>query len=192
MTNSGYTAIDQYRDIEALGYHRDAVGRGVADGVVLASLAAKGRDNARTPMHWDASKHAGFTTGEPWLPVQPNKDIVNAEAAVADPDSVFHHYRRLVGLRHRLPVVVEGRFDLLLPDHQQIWAFTRTLGDTVLLVLANCSSSPVTVPTYAVPAHDGGEVLLATHPVVDAPQLRAWESRIVRLVGPAALPSPLA
>ena len=192
MTNSHYTAIDQYRDIEALGYHRDAVRRGVADEVVLASLAAKGRDNARTPMHWDASKHAGFTTGEPWLPVQPNKDIVNAEAAVADPGSVFHHYRRLVELRHRLPVVVEGRFDLLLPDHDQIWAFTRTLGDTVLLVLANCSSSPVTVPTYAVPAHDGAEVVLSTHPVVDGPLLRAWESRIVRLVGPAGVPSPLA
>jgi oligo-1,6-glucosidase len=160
--------------------------------VVLASLAAKGRDNARTPMHWDASEHAGFTTGEPWLPVQPSKETVNAEAAVADPDSVFHHYRRLIELRHRLAVVVEGRFDLLLPDHDQIWAFTRTLDDTVLLVLANCSSTPATVPLEGVPAVDEAEVLLATHPVVPGTVLRAWESRILRLVRPVSRTSPLA
>ncbi len=191
MTNSHYSAIDQYRDIEALGYHRDALSRGLADDVVLASLAAKGRDNARTPMHWDASAHAGFTTGEPWLPVQPNHDTVNAEAAVADPDSVFHHYRRLVELRHSLPVVVDGRFDLLLPDHDRIWAFTRTLGDEVVLVVANCSSGPATVPEGVVPVHDGAEVLLATHPVLDGPELRPWESRIVRLVGTGTGSSPL-
>jgi oligo-1,6-glucosidase len=192
MTNSHYTAIDQYRDIEALGYHRHALTRGLTDERVLESLAAKGRDNARTPMHWDASEHAGFTTGEPWLPAQPNKDIVNAAAAVADPDSVLHHYRRLIELRHRLPVVVDGRFDLLLPDHDQIWAFTRTLEDTILLVLANCSSRPATVPLDALPALDGAEVLLSTHPVVAGPELRAWESRIVRLVAPSAEASPLA
>ena len=192
MTNSHHTDIAQYRDIEALGYHRDALARGLAEDVVLASLAARGRDNARTPMQWDASQHAGFTTGDPWLPAHPDKETINAEAALADPDSVFHHYRRLIELRHRSAAVVDGRFDLLLADHDQLWVFTRTLDDTVLLVLANCSSRPATVPLEAVPAFDESEVLLATHPVVPGPVLRAWESRILRLIRPITGTSPLA
>ncbi len=192
MTNSRYTDIAQYRDIEALGYHRDALARGLAEDVVLASLAARGRDNARTPMQWDASEHAGFTTGDPWLPAHPDKETINAEAALADPDSVFHHYRRLIDLRHRWAAVVDGRFDLLLADHDQLWVFTRTLDDTVLLVLANCSSRPATVPLEAVPAFDESEVLLATHPIVPGPVLRAWESRILRLIRPVTGTSPLA
>ena len=192
MTNSRYTDIAQYRDIEALGYHRDALARGLAEDVVLASLAARGRDNARTPMQWDASEHAGFTTGDPWLPAHPDKETINAEAALADPDSVLHHYRRLIELRHRSAAVVDGRFDLLLAAHDQLWVFTRTLDDTVLLVLANCSSRPATVPLEAVPAFDESEVLLATHPVVPGPVLRAWESRILRLIRPVTGTSPLA
>ena len=181
MTNSYFTSIEQYRDIEALNYHRDATGLGVAAESVVESLSAKGRDNARTPMHWDDSEHAGFTTGEPWLPVHPNKAEINAAAAVADPDSVFHHFRRLIELRHANPVVVDGRFDLLLPDDEQVWAFTRTLDGRALLVLANCSSSPVTVSTSDLPDLDGADVLLATHGTTTGLDLAPWESRIYAL-----------
>ncbi len=147
---------------------------------MLHALAVKSRDNARTPMLWDAGAHGGFTTGTPWLPANPNRTEINAAAAVADPDSVFHHYRRLIELRHTDQVVVEGRFALLLPDHPQVWAFTRTLGDAVLLVLANCSSSPATVDAGSVPALDGSEVLLPTHGTSYALTLQPWESRIHR------------
>ena len=164
MTNTGFTEIEQYRDIESVNYHADAVSLGLEVETVLESLAVKSRDNARTPMHWDDSEHAGFTTGTPWLPATANKDEINAAAALADPDSVFHHFRRLIELRHTNPVVVEGRFDLLLPDHEQVWAFTRTLGDDVLLVLANCSSQPVRVAPDDVPDVAGATVLLGTHP----------------------------
>ena len=181
MTNSYFTSIEQYRDIEALNYHRDATGLGVAAESVVESLSAKGRDNARTPMHWDDSEHAGFTTGEPWLPVHPNKAEINAAAAVADPDSVFHHFRRLIELRHANPVVVDGRFDLLLPDDEQVWAFTRTLDGRALLVLANCSSSPATVSTSDLPGLDGADVLLATHGTTTGLDLAPWESRIYAL-----------
>ena len=144
MTNAGFTRIEDYRDVESLNHHKDALTQGMVAQEILHALSLKSRDNARTPMLWDDSEHAGFTDGEPWLPVNANKDAVNAATAEADPDSVFHHYRRLVDLRHEHPVVVEGRFDLLLPDHDQLWVFTRTLGDDRLLVLANCSSAPAT------------------------------------------------
>jgi oligo-1,6-glucosidase len=181
MTNAGFTDLADYRDIEALSYHRDAVARGVQAESVLASLAAKGRDNARTPMQWDDSEHAGFTTGRPWLPANPNKAEINAAAAVADPDSVFHHYRRLIGLRHEHRVVVDGRFELLLPDDPQVWAFTRTLEGEVWLVLANCSSADATLSRSAVPDLTGSDVLLATHAGRTGLDLLAWESRVHRL-----------
>ena len=133
-------------------------------------------------MQWDDSAHAGFTTGTPWLPVNPNKDTINAAAAVADPGSVFHHFRKLIALRHERPVVVDGRFELLLPDHEQVWAFTRTSGDDVLLVLANCSSAPVSVGPGDVPDVAGAELILGTHGTTDGGlDLAPWESRIYAL-----------
>jgi oligo-1,6-glucosidase len=110
---------------------------------------------------------------------------INAAAAVADPGSVLHHYRRLIELRHTDEVVVDGRFTLLLPDHLQVWAFTRTLrtsaGEAVLLVLANCSSAPVTLEPGAVPALEGSQVLLPTHGSSYSSTLQPWESRVHRL-----------
>jgi oligo-1,6-glucosidase len=148
---------------------------------VLAALAAKGRDNARTPVQWDSTEHAGFTSGVPWLPVAADRDVVNAAAEVADPDSVFHHYRRLVELRHRSPVVVDGRFELLLPEHPQLWVLTRVLGAEVLLVVANCSSTPVAVPWSELPDAGGAELMLGTHGTGDTGSLLPWESRVLLL-----------
>ncbi len=185
MTNADFADINDLRDIEAVNYHADALALGLSPATVLASLALKTRDNARTPMQWDASEHAGFTDGQPWLPANPNKDTVNAAAAVADPDSVFHHYRRLVELRHASAVVVHGRFELLLPDHEQMWAFTRTHGDEVLLVLANCSSDRATLGRDDVPDLTGATLLLGTHGTGDGLDLAPWESRVYRLSGAA-------
>ena len=123
---------------------REAVAGGADPAEVLAALRDRSRDNARTPMQWDDSPNAGFTTGEPWLAVNPNHVEINARAAVADPDSVFHHYRRLIELRHTEPVVVHGDFTLLLPDDPQVYAFTRRLDDVELLVLGNFGADPVT------------------------------------------------
>ncbi|HSO64393.1 MAG TPA: alpha-glucosidase [Ornithinibacter sp.] len=181
MTNSPFTGIGHYRDIEALHHYADALSLGLQAEVVMASLAAKGRDHARTPMQWDDTEHAGFTTGTPWLPANPNRAEINAEAAVADPDSVFHHYRRLIALRHENPVVVEGRFELLLPEHEQLWVFTRTLGGDVLLVVANCSSAPAVVPAGEVPCFDRATELLTTHGAGRGDELAPWESRVHRL-----------
>jgi oligo-1,6-glucosidase len=186
MTNAGFTSLDRYADLESLNWAREALARGVPEEQVLRALAAKGRDNARTPMQWDASEHAGFTAGTPWLPAHANRDVVNAAAEVADPGSVLHHYRRLIELRHADPLVVDGRFDLLLPDHPAVWAFTRSLDDRVLLVLANLSGDSVTLAPGDVPDLDGTEVVLPTHEGPYGPTLRPWESRIER--GRAAEP----
>jgi oligo-1,6-glucosidase len=144
MTNAPFRTIEDFRDIEALGQYADAVtkeGRSPED--VLTVLRAKGRDNARTPMQWDASPQAGFTTGTPWLTVNPNHTEINAAAAVADPDSVYHHYRRLAELRHTEPAVVDGDFTMLLPHDERLYAFTRRLDQTELLVIGNFSAGTV-------------------------------------------------
>jgi oligo-1,6-glucosidase len=187
MTNAGFTRLEEYADLESVNWARDTIARGTPEAEALRSLAAKSRDHARTPMHWDAGEHAGFTTGTPWLPAQPNHDAINAEAEVADPDSVFHHYRRLIELRHTEDVVVEGRFELLLPEHPAVWAFTRTLDGGVLLVLANLSGEVVTLAPGDVPDLAGSEVVLPTHRDDAATYdltLRPWESRIHRLPPP--------
>ncbi|GAA1426233.1 alpha-glucosidase [Microlunatus lacustris] len=182
MTNTQFVDISAFRDIESVNYHAEATGLGLAAETVLASLAARSRDNARTPVQWDDSSHAGFTQGIPWLPVNPNYVVVNAAAAAADENSTFHHFRALIALRHQLPVVVQGRFALLLPDDEQIWALTRTLGDQVLLVVANCSSRPATVPVGALPDVTGARLLLSTHAGAASAELAPWESRI-HLIG---------
>ena len=181
MTNTQFAGISDYRDVEALNYHADAVGRGADPEAVLAGLASHSRDNARTPMQWDDTHQAGFTEGIPWLSVNPNYVTVNARAEVADPGSVFHHTRKLIALRHELPVVAEGRFALLLGDDPQIWALTRTLEGRTLLLVANVSSQPATVPDGAVADVSTAQLLLATHGDRRGADLEPWESRIFLL-----------
>jgi oligo-1,6-glucosidase len=188
MTNATFTRIDEYLDIESTRYHADAVAAGVPVETVMRALALKGRDNARTPMQWDDGPHAGFTTGTPWLPVHPNHREVNVVAAEQDPQSVLAHYRALIALRHEHPLVVEGRFELLLPDHPALWAFERRGdGDHRLVVLANVSSAPVTVgdaePAGLADLPDlfEADVVLATHPGRTGPALLPWESRVLEV-----------
>ena len=181
MTNAPLTAIDQYLDVESLNYHALATAGGLSEGDVLASLAAKSRDHARTPVQWDDGAHAGFTTGTPWCAVNPNHTTINAEAARHDPASVFAHFQRLIRLRHENEVVREGRFRLLLPEHDRLWAFTRTLADQVLLVVANCWSEPTEIPIDELPLLDGAALVLGTHDEGSPTVLAPWESRILLL-----------
>jgi oligo-1,6-glucosidase len=182
MTNAPFARIEDFRDIESVNYYAAAIAAGAAPEDVLVALRAKGRDNARTPMQWDGSAHAGFTAGEPWLPVNPNYVEINAAADRADPDSVFHHYRRLIALRRTEPAVAFGRFSMLLPDDERVYAFTRSYQGVELLVLANLSGAPATVD---VSGWDGAELLLGTHGSTGTGTLQPWESRILRRAVPA-------
>jgi len=178
MTNAGFTTIEHYADIESVNYHALSVSTGLPVDEVLTGLGVKSRDNARTPMQWDDSPNAGFTTGVPWLPVNSNHTVINAVAARADADSVFHHYRRLIELRHDFEIVREGRFELLLPEHEQVYAYTRSLNGRTLLMLANMSSQEVVLDEPGLDGFKSSELLLATHADVLPGTLRPWESRI--------------
>jgi oligo-1,6-glucosidase len=181
MTNAPFHDIRAFRDVEALNHYAEAVEGGADPDAVLASLRTMGRDNARTPMQWDASEHAGFTTGTPWIPVNPNHREINAQAERADPDSVFHHYRRLIALRHEEPAVADGDFTMLLDDDPRIYAFTRRLEDVELLVVANFGREPAEA---AIEGWDGAEVVLSN---VDDPsgprRLAPWEATVYRRAG---------
>ena len=134
MTNMTFGAISDYRDIEVLNHHREATTHlGHTDAEVLAALAPLNRDNARTPVQWDASRHAGFTTGAPWIAVNPNANHINAAAQVDDPDSVYSFYRQVIALRHAEPVVSHGNFTMLLPRDPHVYAFTRALTGSTFL-----------------------------------------------------------
>jgi oligo-1,6-glucosidase len=153
-------------------------------------MARMSRDQARTPVQWDASPGAGFTTGTPWLAINPDHTQVNAALEVGDPGSVFEHYRRLIALRHSDPVVTDGDFELLLPDHPVIWAFLRRTADAELLVAANFSAGVTAVRLPLAPSQAGdwaaapvvltsltGETPLQPPPDL---KLRPWESVVWR------------
>ena len=186
MANAPFAAIADYRDIQALNFYADAAARGDVDlTALLVAMARMSRDNGRTPVQWDASPGAGFTSGTPWIAINPDHVEFNAATQVSDPGSVYEHYRQLIALRHTDPVVTEGDFELLLPDHPAIWAFLRRGRDAELLVAANLSADVAKVP---LPLEDGwadAEVVLANlpgellRPLPDL-ELRPWESVIWR------------
>ena len=142
MTNVHFDDISQYKDIETLHMYEERMEGGYSEEEVMASIYAKGRDNARTPMQWDESRHAGFTKGTPWIAVNPNYREINAAREMADPDSVFHYYQKLIRLRKEYPVFADGVFSLLLEEDEQIFAYTRTDEESELLVWANFTDRP--------------------------------------------------
>lgn len=153
MRNAPFTTISEYRDIQAINAHAEAVDHGNVDlPALMAAMGRMSRDHGRTPMQWDASPGAGFTTGTPWIGINPDHVAINAAAQVGDLDSVFEHYRRLIELRHRDPVVTHGDFELLLPEHPTVWAFLRSGRDAELLIAANLSADAVPAP---LPLDDG-------------------------------------
>ncbi|MDO5426065.1 MAG: alpha-glucosidase [Eubacteriales bacterium] len=143
MTNVRFSDISQYQDIEIRNMYKRRIEAGYSKEEILESIYARGRDNARTPMQWNDGKHAGFTEGTPWIGVNPNYTEINVEKELADEDSVFHYYQKLIRLRKELDVLVKGRFELLLPEDEQIFAYTRTEGETQVLVCVNFFEEPV-------------------------------------------------
>lgn len=161
MTNVKFDSIDDYDDIETLNAYKEKVTKGeMSHEDMMACIYENSRDNARTPMHWNNKAHGGFTSGKPWLKVNPNYPTINAEAAMADETSVFHHYKALIKLRRENPVIVYGDFKLYEKKHPSLFVYTRTLDDVTFLVINNFSGEMVSY-THQDPVK--GEVLLSNY-----------------------------
>jgi len=187
MANAPFAAIGDFRDIQTLNYYAQAAARGDADlAALLLAMSKMSRDQGRRPVQWDATPAAGFTTGTPWIAVNPDHTGVNAAAQVGQPGSVFEHYRQLIGLRHTDPVVTDGDFELLLADHPVIWAFLRRGRDAELLVAANFSADVAGAVLPLEGEWADAAVVLSSLPEQSPLQpppdlkLRPWESVIWR------------
>ena len=178
MTNAYMENIADYRDIESLNAYKELTTKeNIPAKTVMGYIKAVGRDNARTPMQWDASDNGGFTSGTPWLQVNKNYKTINAAAQVNDPDSVFAYYKKLIALRHTNEVMVNGVYDVLIPDHPQIYAYTRTLGDKQLLVLCNDSDTNVAIPAeLQEKIHAANNILIQNYKDTDESTLRPYEA----------------
>lgn len=189
MTNVKYSSIDDYKDVETLNYYREAVhDRGEPVDRVMASIYAKGRDNARTPIQWDDGEQAGFTTGTPWLAVNPNYRDINVAESLRDPDSIFRYYQKLIRLRKQHPILIYGDYEIVAEDHERIYAYTRTWQGEKWLVLLNFSADEarLDLPSEALRSRPEGELVLSNYDdalsgSVEGLTLRAYEARVYRL-----------
>lgn len=137
MTNANFTRLDQYRDVESLNHFQILRDKGMSEESVYNILKVHSRDNSRTPMQWDATAQGGFTTGEPWISVNPNTATINAQAQVEDKDSIFAHYQALIRLRHTYDVFAQGDFSPLTPDHPAVLAYQRKFAGQELICVSN-------------------------------------------------------
>ena len=177
MTNAYFDRLEDYRDIESINAFHQYVDSGLVTAEdMMRYLKEISRDNARTPMQWDDSRNAGFTTGTPWINVNPNYPKINAQAAVADPDSVFHYYQELIRLRHTLPVIVYGRFEGLLEDSETIYAYRRLLDGQVLTVACNFTDQEQACDLCEDPA---ARELISNYKTHKTGTLQPYEARVI-------------
>lgn len=176
MTNRHFTSLDDCQDVEEINIWHQAVDEqhAVTPQQMLACFDAVARDNARTPMQWDSSKNAGFTTGDPWLAVNPNYTEINAAAQVDDPNSVFSYYRRLIGIRHAMPIVVYGSYVPLMEDSAEVWAYRRELDGQTLVVACNWSDHEVACDLV-----DAGDKVISNYAEHKPGVLQPYEASVV-------------
>jgi oligo-1,6-glucosidase len=187
MTNVQFESIEDYNDIEIQNMYREKVIEGSEDhDKVMEAIYVKGRDNARTPIQWDDSENAGFTSGTPWLKVNPNYKEINAKRALEDESSIFYYYQQLIKLRKEHEIIVYGTYDLILEEDEKIYAYTRTLGDEKLLVMCNFSAEDT---NFNLPEHikfESTQLLITNYDVqtnadISSVTLKPYESRVYLL-----------
>lgn len=177
MTNANFTSLDQYRDVESLNHFQILRDKGMSEESVYNILKVHSRDNSRTPMQWDATAQGGFTTGEPWISVNPNTATINAQAQVEDKDSIFAHYQALIRLRHEHDVFAQGDFTPLTPDHPAVLAYQRKYQGQELICVSNFYRKEC---VWKAPVALGGYQVLLSNYSDSVPQavwtLRPYES----------------
>lgn len=182
MTNVPFASVDEFKDIESINAYHEYVESGlISKEDMMRYLCYKSRDNARTPMQWNDQKNAGFTTGTPWIKVNPNYVEINAEEEVKRADSVFSYYKKLIALRHQEEVIVYGHYELLLPESEELYVYTRELNEEKLLVICNFTDKEV---SYAVPDEFvGKEILISNYEEQEIKQelsLKPYEAIVIR------------
>lgn len=183
MTGIRFESIDDYNDISTKNKFKEEVGKGCDPEEVLESLQLLSRDNSRTPVQWDTSVNGGFTTGKPWIKVNPNYKEINVEQAIADQDSVFYFYKKLIQLRKENEVMVYGTFETYMDNHPQIYVYTRELEDERWLVILNISDqkSQLDLPSYL--NFKLKELILANYQIddIEVIELQPYEARVYRI-----------
>ena len=170
--------IDEYEDIDTLdSYHQYVELEGMPHEEMMRYIHRRSRDNARTPMQWSAEENGGFTTGKPWFLVNPNYTEINAASQVDDPDSVFSYYRRLIALRKEMDIIVYGKYQLLLPEDENLWVYTREYQGEKLLVVCSFADREL---EFAVPEEfSGAERLIGNYPSVEENKVRPYEAYVL-------------
>ncbi|MPQ29555.1 alpha-glucosidase [Brochothrix thermosphacta] len=186
MVNSSFP-IEDYDDVEIHNAYKDLVQERqlLSEADFMAAVETKGRDNARTPMQWDATANAGFTTGTPWLKVNPRFEEINVEKAVADKGSIFHYYQKLIALRHNEELFRTGEFELTNSEDPRLFTYTRTLGDEQLIIVANMSAENYQPLPLLSTEKATGELLISNYadtPAIDVISvLRPYEAAIYKV-----------
>lgn len=182
MTNAPFTSIEDFPDIETQNIYKERLRAGFSEEETMCAIRKKARDNARTPMQWNAEKNAGFTTGTPWYQVNPNYTEINAEDAMSREDSVFYYYQKLIRLRREHEIMAYGIYDLLLPEDEDLYIYTRTLENEKWLILCNFHEKERVITSMRT-----GRVILSNY--ADTPQLeelcllRPYEAVIYQISG---------
>ena len=182
MTNVPFKSIDDFRDIESIRAYQEYVESGIIDKEdMMRFLCYKSRDNARTPMQWNSGKNAGFTEGTPWIMVNPNYKEINAEEQVDRADSVFNYYKKLIELRHKEEVIVYGHYELLMPESEELYVYTRELENEKILVICNFTEKEV---KYTLPEEfENGKILISNYDKMSADaemELKPYEAMVIK------------
>lgn len=181
MTNVKFDSFEDYRDIETINMYNERKALGYSHEDIMNSIYAKGRDNARTPMQWDDTEHGGFTTGIPWIKVNPNYKKINVKNALDDSQSIFYFYQKLIALRKEMNIIVEGDFQLKLEDHPKLFAYERNWNDETLLVFCNFSGEEVTIEDEELRIKlDEYNVVLSNYEASSQCILRPYESIVLK------------
>lgn len=186
MTNVAFDTIEEYRDVATLNAYREAIKMGKTSQELMSLVHYQSRDNARTPMQWDISDHAGFTEGTPWISVNPNYKDINVEQALQDTNSIFYYYQRLLKLRKDELVLVYGEYTIILPEDESIYAYMRTLQDERVLVIMNFFQPEI---EFTLPEHIDfarAQLLLSNYEIntdegISEFTLRPYEARVYKL-----------
>jgi len=181
MTNVQFPSIHDYNDVGMRNYYYNELAEGTPVEAIMEVIWKTGRDNSRTPMQWTGEKNAGFTQGDPWMKVNPNYSDINVEKELNNPNSIYHYYKKLIKLRKEQKVLIYGSYDLILEDHDQVYAYTRTLADETVLIMCNLFSDTVEVKLPVSLDSKEKELWIGNYTNIEDNILKPYEARVIKI-----------